>query len=68
MEGGRYVVINGMLQRVEDPTQPHPQGAAPRDADGRRLDRPVLPEPVPHPSASDQNAKKGGRDASEVPG
>ncbi len=41
--GGRYEVSKGgKAKRVEPPTKSHPEGDAPRDADGRRLDRPVL--------------------------
>jgi len=40
-EGGRYILKDGKLERVEDPTKPHQDGDAPRDAQGRRLDRPA---------------------------
>lgn len=50
--GGRFEMQkNGKLKQVETPTKSHPQGDAPRDKDGNRLDRPVKPQP--------QTEKKG---------
>jgi len=74
--GGRYVLTGGKLERVEDPTRPHEQGDAPRDARGFRLDRPTSTSsgaaapPAPRPAAADPapvtkttTRKKGGGDA-----
>lgn len=47
MQGGRYTWIDGKLTRIEEPTQSHPGGDAPRDEQGVRLDRPGLPEKEP---------------------
>lgn len=46
--GGRYVKDpkTGKPERVEH-TTPHPDGAAPRDARGRRLDRPEPTKTAP---------------------
>lgn len=41
MAGGRYEIKDGKRVRVEAPTRDHPDGNAPRDAKGNRLDRPV---------------------------
>lgn len=76
--GGRYIVINGKLERVEDPTKPHPKGDAPRDEQGRRLDRAAAPSqagevtPAAEPAAAEttaaeaatKTARKGNRDVS----
>jgi hypothetical protein len=48
-EGGRYVVENGVLRRVEEPTKSHPEGNTNRDAEGRAIDyagQPVNGAPV----------------------
>ncbi len=50
MEGGRYIVKDGQLVRVEDPTQIHRLGNTARDADGKRLDG--RPEPQAQPEAA----------------
>ncbi len=59
MQGGRYILNNGKLERVEDPTKPHQDGDAPRDERGFRIDR-VAPQPEPQPVTT---KKKGGGDA-----
>lgn len=65
MEGGRYVLKDGKLERVVDPTEPHPDGDAPRDETGRRLDRPAeaAPAEVIEGAPAPGTKKKGGRDA-----
>ena len=41
-QGGSYrVAADGKVERVEAPTQDHPLGNRPRDAQGRPLDLPV---------------------------
>ncbi|WP_142851046.1 hypothetical protein [Telmatospirillum sp. J64-1] len=45
--GGRYILEAGKLRQIEAPTKLHPEGSAPRDAQGRRLDRPgEKPQPA----------------------
>ncbi len=43
--GGRYKAAKKKGQEPErvEGTKPHPEGDAPRDADGNRIDRPVAP-------------------------
>ena len=38
--GGRFEIKDGKRVRVQEPTRSHPEGDAPRDAKGHRLDRP----------------------------
>ena len=41
--GGRYEIgKNGKVKLIETPTKDHPVGKAPRDPDGRRMDRPDM--------------------------
>ena len=53
-QGGSYRVdAEGKVERVEAPTQDHPQGNRPRDAQGRPLDVPAeIPAAQPSPEAS----------------
>ncbi len=47
--GGRYTAAKskgGKPKRIEG-TEPHPEGNAPRDAEGKRLDRAGAPAPEP---------------------
>jgi hypothetical protein len=44
--GGRYAVDKGKARRVDCGARPHAEGSAPRDAEGRRLDRPAEPPPA----------------------
>lgn len=40
--GGRYLVEGKKKPKLmEAPTKEHPEGNAPRDVDGKRLDRPI---------------------------
>lgn len=64
--GGSYVMQNGKPVAVESPTAPHPEGNAPRDAAGRRLDRREpgrnagdAPAPITEPAATAKPTKKG---------
>lgn len=62
MKGGRYTRVDGTLIQVEEPTQAHPSGNAPRDEQGCRLDRPGEPESG-LAFAAVTPKKKGGRNA-----
>ena len=49
-QGGSYrVAADGKVERVEAPTQDHPLGNRPRDAQGKALD---LPDEIPAAQAS----------------
>ena len=51
---GRYEVSkDGKTKRVSQPTATHPEGNAPRDPDGNRLDRPKQ-EPASKPSKEEE--------------
>jgi len=53
-QGGSYRIdAEGKVERVEAPTQDHPQGNRPRDAQGRPLD---LPAEIPAAQASPEAA------------
>ena len=50
--GGRYETgKGGRIRQTEAPTRDHPDGGAPRDAAGNRMDRPAPDTP---PGASGQ--------------
>ena len=51
-EGGSYIrQPNGRLERVEEPTQPHPDGDAPRNEDGEVIGTQGVPIAPPGPEA-----------------
>ena len=61
-QGGSYrVEADGRLVRVEAPTQDHPQGNRPRDAQGRPLDVPAEISAAEVPAAEPQpkSARRG---------
>ncbi|MBX9702385.1 MAG: hypothetical protein K2X74_23305 [Acetobacteraceae bacterium] len=55
--GGRYLRHpDGTLERVEEPTAPHPDGDAPRMADGTIIGADGVPlpaEPAPEPAPAE---------------
>ncbi|WP_142850990.1 hypothetical protein [Telmatospirillum sp. J64-1] len=56
--GGRYILEAGKLRQAEGPTKLHPEGSAPRDAQGRRLDRPAEAKPAAKAKAVPEKTEK----------
>ena len=54
--GGSYEVRDGKFVQLEAPTQDHPEGNRPRDAQGRALDLPA-PEATPAAAEPADNGK-----------
>ncbi len=67
--GGRYEMKDGKRVLVEEPTADHPDGNAPRDRHGKRLDRPA-PDPAPskkNPGGKKRQVEKAASPAETMP-